>query len=79
MSEPKLLFCGVRQAIDENDIPEYHIECRFADGQKRAAVKVDGEFPGLANLVAELLNGTVKIPEATARQFFDRITTRSDT
>lgn len=71
MTEPNLLFCGVRSAIDEDDIEEFHIECRFADGQKRAAIVVDGEFPELADLVAKLLNGSTGIPDETARRIFN--------
>lgn len=36
----------------------YHLECRFADGQKFAAVKVDGCYPELAHLISTMLNET---------------------
>ncbi len=51
MGEPRITHCGVRDGDDE-----YHIECRFDDGQKFAAVKVDGEFPLLAEFIAAFLN-----------------------
>lgn len=51
MNEPTLLFCTVRDGVDE-----WHIECRFSDGQKFAAITVDREFQQLADLVASLLN-----------------------
>lgn len=65
MAEPKLKFCTVRGAItisadhlppDSEDFDEYHIECRFEDGQKFAAVTVDGRFPELADKIAAFLN-----------------------
>ena len=77
MKEPKLLFCGTREAMGDDGMPEYHIECRFEDGQKRAAVKVDGEFPELATKIAQLLNGSTMIPNDTARRIFNQINTRS--
>jgi len=73
-----LLFCGSRTAIGDCGVEEIHIECRFADGQKRAAVKVDGEFPELATMIAKFLNGTTGIPNDTARRLFNQIDTRSD-
>ncbi|MDR3392163.1 MAG: hypothetical protein P4L77_10575 [Sulfuriferula sp.] len=65
MAEPKLKFCTVRGAIttsadllppDSEDFDEYHLECRFADGQKLAAVTVNGAFPELADRIAAFLN-----------------------
>lgn len=58
MSEPTVTHATVRDAVDE-----LHIECRFSDGQKFAAVKVDAEFPELASLVAELLNNWATAPK----------------
>jgi hypothetical protein len=52
-TEPKLNFCTLREAEDE-----IHIECRFLDGQKLAAVIVDGEFPILARWIVNALNRT---------------------
>lgn len=49
--EPTLTHCAVREGDGE-----WHIECRFSDGQKLAAIRVDGEFPALADRVAGLLN-----------------------
>jgi len=51
MAEPKILFTTVRDGDDE-----WHIECRFSDGQKFAAVKVDKEFEGLADRISRFLN-----------------------
>ena len=50
--EPSLKYCTVREGDDE-----WHLECRFSDGQKYAAILVDGECPRLAERVASLLNG----------------------
>ena len=52
MPEPSLKYCTVREGDEE-----WHLECRFSDGQKYAAIWVDGEFPQLAERVASLLNG----------------------
>ena len=52
MSEPNLKYCTVR----EGDA-EWHLECRFFDGQKYAAIRVDGACPDLAHRIAALLNG----------------------
>lgn len=52
MTEPALKYCTVREGGDE-----WHLECRFSDGQKYAAIRVDGECPRLAERVSSLLNG----------------------
>ena len=52
MAEPKLKYCTVREGDSE-----WHLECRFSDGQKYAAIKIDEACPGLATRVAALLNG----------------------
>jgi hypothetical protein len=49
--EPKLLFCGVRDGGDF-----WHLECRFDDGQKFAAVQVSIEHEKLADEIAAYLN-----------------------
>jgi hypothetical protein len=54
MKEPVLMRCAVREGDDE-----WHIECRFSDGQKYAAIKLDGACPQLATRVAALLNGNI--------------------
>lgn len=54
MAEPKLKYCTVREGDSE-----WHLECRFSDGQKYAAIKIDGDCPELATRVAALLNGNV--------------------
>lgn len=50
-TEPKLLYCATRIADDE-----IHIECRFADGQKHAAIAVGIDYPDLADRIVTLLN-----------------------
>ena len=54
-TEPKVVFATVRDAE-----VEIHIECRFSDGQKFAAIVVDGEFPSLATQICEMLNEDAK-------------------
>lgn len=56
--ESQVLFAGVRDSKDDNGFPVLDIECRFSDGQKFAAVQVDGRFPELAMRIAEFLNGS---------------------
>ena len=49
-SEPTVTYATIRDGDDE-----LHIECRFSDGQKFAAITVDKDFPGLAQTVANAL------------------------
>lgn len=56
MAEPNVRFCTQRIAEDEHGIEEIHLECRFTDGQKFAAVIVDANFPELANKIEAFLN-----------------------
>lgn len=49
-------FCGIRDGGDE-----IHIECRFPDGQKYAAVTVDIERETLAEEIATFINTRAKI------------------
>lgn len=49
--EPNVIRATVREADDE-----LHIECRFSDGQKFAAVRVDSDLPELANRIASFLS-----------------------
>lgn len=63
--EPKVIYATVREAISTQEAAggkesEWHIECRFEDGQKYAAIKVVHEMEALADLVAELLNEKAK-------------------
>ena len=51
MTEPRVMFCTVRDGCDE-----WHIECRMSDGQKGAFVKVDYPFEQLAQRIADFLN-----------------------
>ncbi len=53
--EPHVIECGVRETEED-----WHIECRFSDGQKMAAVIVDKEFPELAQAIASYLNSRAK-------------------
>lgn len=54
--EPRVIYATVRDAEDVDGIEELHIECRFDDGQKFAAVVVDGDFPHLAHALCNFLN-----------------------
>lgn len=47
---------GVRYATVRGAEDELHIECRFRDGQKYAAVKVDENCPELAAAIAQFLS-----------------------
>ncbi len=49
--EPRVVEATVRDGDDE-----WHIECRFSDGQKIAAVTVDREFERLAHQISDGLN-----------------------
>lgn len=54
--EPTVKFCTQRVAEDEHGVEEIHLECRFSDGQKLAAVIVSSDFPELANRIELFLN-----------------------
>jgi len=54
--EPTVIYAGVRVTEDEHGFMEFDIECRFSDGQKFAPVRVDGEFPDLAQRIANFLS-----------------------
>lgn len=56
--EPQVIFAGVRDSEDDQGFPIFDIECRFSDGQKFAAVQVDGNFPELARRIAEFLSSS---------------------
>ncbi len=58
--EPRLLYCTMRDGLHDDGYPVIDIECRFDDGQKFAAVEVDGEFPDLARLIHDCLNRLAK-------------------
>lgn len=58
--EPKLRSCGVRDGGDF-----WHLECRFEDGQKFAAVQVDKAHEKLADEIAAFLN-TGKLDDGLA-------------
>jgi hypothetical protein len=60
MTEPTLLHCGIRDSADEFGFPMLDIECRFSDGQKYAAIVIDGEFPQLAEDIRDFLNSRGK-------------------
>lgn len=57
-TEPQVIFAGVRDSDDDKGFPVFDIECRFSDGQKFAAVQVDGDFPELARRIAEFLSSS---------------------
>ena len=48
--EPKVVKATVRDGGET-----WHIECRFSDGQKYAAVEVDKPFEELADSIARFL------------------------
>jgi hypothetical protein len=60
--EPRVLSATVR----DTDSDELHIECRFAYGEKYAAVKVDADKPVLADAICDFLNGK-RAPLAAGR------------
>ena len=61
MTEPKVLYATVRASINDDEEEAWDIECRFDDGQKFAAVTVDGDYPLLAHRIANALSlGTAK-------------------
>ncbi len=54
---------GVRYAtVRDTDDGDLHIECRFRDGQKYAAVQVDGSQAELAFAIAEFLSVGKDLP-----------------
>ena len=56
-------FCTIRDADDE-----IHLECRFPDGQKVAAVIVSIDFPELAEKIANFINTHGNIVETTTHE-----------
>lgn len=54
--EPYVKYATVREGLDEDGIIENHIECRLSDGQKFAAIIVDGSFDNLAFDIRDFLN-----------------------
>ncbi len=60
--EPKLVHCGLRDCADE-----IHLECRFDDGQKFAAVIIDGQFPNLAQAIHAALSQPAPVADAESR------------
>jgi hypothetical protein len=55
--EPTVTHATIRDGGDE-----LHIECRFSDGQKFAAITVDSEFPGLAQWIVAALVASQPAP-----------------
>jgi len=53
-TEPTVQFATVRDGDNE-----WHIECRFSDGQKFAAVTIAKPFEQLAHNIADFLNGEI--------------------
>lgn len=58
MIEPEIDYCTIRDAVDEKGVETIHLECRFKDGQKFAAVEIAGGFDNLAEKIMHFLNGT---------------------
>lgn len=56
MAEPTVNFCTMRDATDNCDLEEIHLECRMSDGQKGASIIVDADFPELAKKIHDFLN-----------------------
>ena len=52
-------YCTIREASagDHDDDLIYHLECRFENGEKFAAVHVDHGKPELADFLAGAING----------------------
>lgn len=46
----------MRDSTDDDGSPLIDLECRFVDGQKFAAVTIDGEFPKLARMMDSALD-----------------------
>ena len=57
----------IRDAIDEHDIEELHLECRFPDGRKGAMVQVSAEYPELAQVICAFLNSKVMVERVARR------------
>jgi hypothetical protein len=49
------VYATIREAENDEGEVEHHIECRFADGQKYAAVAVSLECAQLADLIAQAI------------------------
>ena len=52
--------CPVRYATVRDGGDEWHIECRFKDGQKFAAVTVDKEHEDLADWIAAAITALME-------------------
>lgn len=52
-------FCTIREATasDHEDDLVFHLECRFEDGAKFAAVHIDHDREDLADFLAQAING----------------------
>lgn len=66
MSEPRpipdVAYCGVRGAEEADGTEMLHLECRFSDGQKYAAIQLYDDEIGnvLAHKVADFLNAEAR-------------------
>ena len=49
-------YTTVVAAVTPSGRDEWHIECRFPNGEKHAPVVIDGEHEDLADLICRLLN-----------------------
>jgi hypothetical protein len=53
-------MAGVVSATVRDGDDEWHIECRFDDGQKYAAIRVDKEQEDLADAICAFLNARAR-------------------
>lgn len=57
MASPRVMYATIREAVcDYGGDIEFHIECRFEDGQKWSPITVSGERADLADLICATLN-----------------------
>lgn len=64
MTEPSLTYVTLRDAGEE-----LHLECRMSDGQKGAFVRVDSEFPQLAERILQALTPSENATGAGERKW----------
>lgn len=66
--EAKIIYATIRDGgyDEEWDANELHIECRFENGEKYAAVIVDGTKPELAMKICNFINLTSPVHNAEA-------------
>lgn len=73
---PSVVYATVRDGTSTDGESEWHIECRFNDGQKFAAIVVDGQFEWLADLISAFLtNNLISIERERVQVWIDTIRT----